>query len=426
MFRHIYKRYFLLIILVIPSVIAVSQDRERAQQVIKDLCSDEFAGRGYIDKGELKAANYIRNEFKRLKLEPLSTDYFQEFVLDVNTFPKTNLTIDNKTLTPGIDYLVSTNSKSFKGRKTFFYVSSKMLDSKKVARKVKKAVKKGMIPVIPLFDQKNEKHKKAVEEIEQCSKLDVIIYLTKKLTWGVGRNQSKTTEIQLIDSVFDKFAKEIDIDIEANLVHNYKTQNVMGFVPGTRYKDSLIIFCGHYDHLGKMGDATFYGANDNASGIAMLLDMAKYFASNPQKYSVAFIAFGAEEAGLVGSLNYVKFPPEIAPLSKTKFVFNMDLMGSGEAGATIVNSTIFPEYFEILNTINNEKSYLKVLKKRGKAANSDHYFFSEAGVPSFFIYLMGDYTHYHIPQDNPSNLKLGPYYDKSFMLIRDFIISISN
>ena len=192
---------------------------------------------------------------------------------------------------------------------------------------------------------------------------------------------------------------------------------------GLEAPDSFIIFCGHYDHLGKMGEATFYGANDNASGIAMLLDMASYFTKNPQKYSIAFIAFGGEEAGLVGSYNYVQ-SPEI-PLSKTRFVFNMDLMGSGDNGATIVNGSVFKGAFEALSAINEKNDYLPRIKVRGKAANSDHYFFTEAGVPSFFIYLMGEYTHYHIPADNAENLHLGEYYDRSFKLIRDFIIYLN-
>ena len=47
------------------------------------------------------------------------------------------------------------------------------------------------------------------------------------------------------------------------------------------------------------------------------------------------------------------------------------------------------------------------------------------GIPSFFIYLMGEYSHYHVPADNMDNLQLGPYYDKSFLLIRDFIILLN-
>ena len=103
----------------------------------------------------------------------------------------------------------------------------------------------------------------------------------------------------------------------------------------------------------------------------------------------------------------------------------MDLMGSGEKGATIVNGNVFKDDFDNLVKINTENDYLPAVYSRGKAANSDHYFFTEAGIPSFFIYLMGEYSHYHVPADNMDNLQLGPYYDKSFLLIRDFIILLN-
>jgi hypothetical protein len=99
----------------------------------------------------------------------------------------------------------------------------------------------------------------------------------------------------------------------------------------------------------------------------------------------------------------------------------MDLMGSGSKGATIVNGKIYQSYFERLRSINDSENYLSTIRSRGKAANSDHFFFSEAGIPSFFMYLMGDYDFYHVPQDNSNNLKLGPYYNQSFLLIRDFV-----
>ncbi len=73
---------------------------------------------------------------------------------------------------------------------------------------------------------------------------------------------------------------------------------MIGYVPGAEKPDSFIILCAHYDHLGKMGEAIFYGANDNASGIATMLDLATYFVDHPQRYSLVFIAFGAERSGL--------------------------------------------------------------------------------------------------------------------------------
>jgi len=184
------------------------------------------------------------------------------------------------------------------------------------------------------------------------------------------------------------------------------------------------VLTAHYDHLGKMGKALFPGANDNASGIAMMLDMATFFSKNPCKYSIAFIAFAGEEAGLIGSKAYTDNPWSEIPLSKMKFLVNLDLMGSGEKGMAVVNATIFPEYFNKLKLANETNHYLSGFKSRGKAANSDHYWFTERGVKGFFFYLMGDYNHYHDILDNRENLKLGPYYDKSFRLIRDFILLI--
>lgn len=98
----------------------------------------------------------------------------------------------------------------------------------------------------------------------------------------------------------------------------------------------------------------------------------------------------------------------------------MDLMGTGSEGATIVNGTIFPNQFQKLQNINQKNEYLPIIKKRGKAANSDHYWFSEKGVPAFFIYLVGGIKAYHDIEDVSKTLPLTKFED-SFRLIRDFV-----
>lgn len=402
---------------------SIAQHREAAQLTIDTLSSESFMGRGYINNGDGKAAAYIANRMKESGLQGFSTDYYNPFTLNVNTFKTAHLIINDTELRPGYDFLVAPDAKSCKEKYKIFFVSPKLLASPNAAKKVKKALKKGYIPVLSSYDASNKVLADNVSKIKKGLSGATFIQLKPSLTWSVAMEQSKNTEIWLVDSIFDRYASDIIVNIEAEFIENYKTQNVIGYVAGTAKPDSFIIFCGHYDHLGKMGDATFYGANDNASGISILLDMAGYFVENPQRYSIAFIAFAGEEAGLVGSLNYVKNP--VIPLANTRFVFNMDLMGSGDQGATIVNGSIFNKEFDALVKINTMHDYLPIIKSRGKAANSDHYFFTESGVPSFFIYLMGDYKFYHSPNDNAQNLKLGPYYDKSFQLIRDFIIDLN-
>jgi len=98
----------------------------------------------------------------------------------------------------------------------------------------------------------------------------------------------------------------------------------------------------------------------------------------------------------------------------------MDLMGTGSEGGMIVNGRVYEEHFNKLIQINEEGKYLPLIKKRGKAANSDHYWFSENGVPSFFIYLMGGISAYHDVDDISKTLPLTKYAD-SFRLIRDFV-----
>ena len=417
-------RFIPVLLLFITANTVFSQNRLAAQQIIKDLCSEEMAGRGYINQGEKKAAEYIAAKFSALGLKAKTANYMQPFSLGVNTITRSTVELDTKELVPGVDYLVSPECGSVKLSGPIFYVSQRLLTSPKVVKKVMRAIKKGYVPVISGYNTKDAIAVKNIAKIQEYCGSGTLVFLKESLTWSVGRERTRNGEIWLLTSSFDRMTKMMSIEIESKFINDYTTQNVYGYVEGTVYPDSIIIFCGHYDHLGKMGNAIFYGANDNASGISMLIDMAAYFAQNPQKYTIAFIAFGAEEAGLVGSHYYVNSP--LVPLAQTKFVFNMDLMGSGEGGATIVNATVYPGAFKRLTTINMQNRYLPKIRPRGKAANSDHYFFSEMGIPSFFIYLMGDYKHYHLPADSPNNLRLGKYYDRSFLLIRDFIESFSN
>ena len=167
-----------------------------------------------------------------------------------------------------------------------------------------------------------------------------------------------------------------------------------------------------------MGPEVYFpGANDNASGTAMLLNLAKYYAEHPPKYSMVFMAFGAEEAGILGSRHYVSDPH--FPVKNIKFLINMDIMGTGDEGITVVNGSAHPRQFKCLVKQNEKKEYLARVKRRGPAANSDHYWFDREGVPTFFIYTMGGIKAYHDIYDRPETLPLTEFEDV-FRLIRDF------
>jgi aminopeptidase YwaD len=191
-------------------------------------------------------------------------------------------------------------------------------------------------------------------------------------------------------------------------------------VQGSEQPDSFIVFTAHYDHLGQMGkDVYFPGANDNASGVAMLLNLAKYYSQpeNKPKYSIAFIAFGAEEVGLIGSAYFTMHP--LFPLARIHFLINMDILGTGDEGITVVNATLHNPEFVKLKQLNDTNQYLPLIKPRGKASISDHHFFTERGVPCFYIYTLGGIKAYHDTCDQAATLPLTEY-DDLFRLLRDF------
>jgi hypothetical protein len=359
-----------------------SQDTTYARQVIKKLCSKELLGRGYVNDGVNKAASYISKELKTIGLSKFGKSYSQFYSFPVNTFPGTmSVVLDGKPLIAGKHYLIYPSAKTIKSGFQLFKTDSVTYEANDGKRPV-----------------------------------PVKIKLKKKLTYTVETELSDNTIIELLKDSFPSELKNVEVIFENKFIPNFKCQNLCGYIRGTQQPDSFIVFTAHYDHLGAMGkNAYFPGANDNASGVSVLLNLAKYYKTHPSKYSVAFIFFSGEEAGLLGSKYYSEHP--IFPLSKIKFLTNLDLLGTGDDGIMVVNATVFKAQFEKLNQINSEKNYLKQIKQRGKAANSDHYWFAEKGVPSFFIYTMGGITAYHDIYDIEKTLPLTKYLDVCKLLI---------
>lgn len=127
------------------------------------------------------------------------------------------------------------------------------------------------------------------------------------------------------------FSADYDVNSEVITSHN-----VAGVLPGAKHPDEVVVYSGHWDHLGvgqpdAKGDRIYNGAVDNATGIAQLLELARAFAKGPRlERSVLFLAVTAEEKGLLGSEYYAANP--LFPLAKTVGVLNMD--GGSIAGAT--------------------------------------------------------------------------------------------
>ncbi len=410
----------------LASMQSYGQDVTFAQGIIDSLCSEHYHGRGYVNQGDRKASEFIKDKFIQAGLLPLkSEDYFHYFKLNVNTFPET-VSISGTNLVPGIDFIVAPNCPTFyaEHREVILITEAKLTD-KKTFKSLRKLDWSGKIPLIDTLPKSEDLAKKVKSILDNYQKRNPKTYhsmeVHKKLTWSVGRNQAEVGKIYVRPGALSDH-DFIDIEVEARFIKNYSARNVVGHVRGTEQPDSFLFITGHYDHLGRMGDkAIMPGANDNASGIAMILDLANYYKNNPPRYTVVFVAFAAEEAGLVGSYNFVLDLKQFVTPKRIRFVINMDLMGSGQEGIMAVNGAVFEFEYNLLTEINTKNEHLPITKKRGKAANSDHYFFSEAGIPAFFFYLMGPYAHYHDVEDTAENLRLEEkFYNGAFLLIRDF------
>jgi hypothetical protein len=350
-----------------------AQDSIYARHIVDTLTSSTFWGRGYTNGGLNKAALFLAAEMRSLGLQPMKgATYFQTFNFPVNTFPgRMDVTVNGKRLMAGSDFVVTADSKGVKGKGKLVQTDS-----------------------THFIDADNR----------------IVVSLENKLTWSAAAKVADFTSIEIDKKALANPPEIIEVNIENKLVKEFSAANVCALVKGTAKPDSFILFTAHYDHLGGMGSNTFFpGANDNASGISLLLSLAKYYAVNPARYTIGFICFAGEEAGLLGSKYFTEHP--LVPLNRIRFLTNVDLVGTGEEGITVVNASEFPSEFSLLTKLNDEGKYLAKVNARGKAANSDHYWFTEKSVPAFFIYTLGGIKAYHDVFDRSATLPLNEYND---------------
>lgn len=408
-------RLFFLIISVFNITLSFAQDSLYTRSVINRLTAKSFHGRGYVMNGDAKAAQFIADEFKRLHLLPLTENYFQPFEFQVNTFPsKMKVSVDGKKLIPGKDFIIHPSSGSAKGNFKIFMADQP--PSAYITEQVKDKIVWVLKP-----DSLTTEQSKTYSEWDE-NRLDargIVFSEHTKLTWSVSSKVFNYPDLRILKSAMPENPNEIRLNIRNKFIQ-HTAKNVIAEIKGKEVPDSFIVVTAHLDHLGMMGCKTIFpGANDNASGISMLLNLATAYSQNKYaKYSLLFIAFAGEEAGMLGSKYYTENP--VVPLEKIKFLLNLDLLGTGDDGLMVVNGEIYPQQFTVIDSLNKIHHYVTHIGKRGKARNSDHYFFTEKGVPAFFLYTLGGIKAYHDIDDKAETLPLTKYREV-YRLITDFI-----
>lgn len=412
-----------------------AQDLAFTRKIVKTLTAPDMYGRAYAYNGDRIAAEYLRGVMKELHLQPLVPDYFQTYSFNVAGMEgEVSLSIDGKKLEVYKDYRVHNFSHSFEGTAPILKFDANYLcDSAQLASFCKKNAKKlpsafvylDMTSLKEMSKEENQKFARAAWMLSAKNPFHsrgILCGVSQFSIWSFNGCQYERdyTLLYVNPKLIAESPKNLQLRMY-NRFHNHQTQNICGVIPGDVEPDTMIVFTGHYDHMGQMGDdIIFYGANDNASGAAMVLDFARHYSQQKNYYTMVFVDFSGEEAGLLGSRYFTQNPP--IDLSKVKFVINLDLLCSGEEGITVENTKtgIEKKYYDEMVKINAEKSYLKVLKDRANAPNSDHYSFFQQNVPAVFIYAMGKSGGIHDPSDDYDSCTFSGY-EGIFRLLLDLV-----
>ena len=409
--------FLLLLVFVFSSIILRAQNVDYARYCFEKLTSKNFHGRGYVKNGDLKAAKFVVGEFEKSGLQHFGNDYFQNYNFAINTFPgRINIKLDKNNLIAGKDYVISCSNSSTNGIFNLVYLPDSINNDSLLEDYIFKN-KFNKDDVIVVSANLRKSYGKEIEGVKG------VIILTEKTPWwhvSNGYNTNKSLWVKIVKTKFSEKPKTISVKFENKFIEAYQTQNVISFVKGKKHPEKFFVFTAHYDHLGMMGNKTYFpGANDNGSGISMLLDLARHYSipENQPDYSIAFMAFSGEEAGLHGSTFYSNNP--LFPLEDIKLLVNLDMVGTGSNGITVVNSSIYKKLLEQMREINDEKKYLKQIKERGESCNSDHCPFYQKGVKSVFIYTMGkEHLEYHTINDDADNFPFTAY-NGLFKLLND-------
>lgn len=272
--------------------------------------------------------------------------------------------------------------------------------------KMLNAIKHGAVGVLyhygPLANTNNDYHKDLLVTM-------VGTRVVEDLFKGTGRVYGEVVNKIGTDLKPQSFStgKIVTIKNVTEFHPNGVGMNVMGIIPGSDpvLKNEVIIIGGHLDHCG-MDWEICPGANDNASGIAVMLGVAKAIATSGIhfKRSILFIGFGAEEQGLVGSKTYTANP--VFPVDKTVGFINMDCVGIGP-NLNADGGVNYPDLYKAINQANAgyvHRNLTTSFSTNLGRPRSDAAIFMQAGIPTVSFSSSGGTGAYHTPNDKPATI----------------------
>ena len=442
------------------------------------LASDSLEGRETAKPGMQKAASYVAKQFSSFGMKPLNEEsYYQQVPLVLHTAGVIDIIAGNKLFEPGTDFYsfempseinlvqdkivfagygivdsasgwndykdvdvtgkivliaegepvdkegLSLISKTMDG-------SSWKKDSKKKIEIAKMKNAAAIFFVLNEFDGTIPRVKRWVANgrlnlFDKKSDVKIpVIYINRAA--GDQMLTGSSTNLKKLKSRSVKTSKSVTmlvntaVQISCTAMKTSCT-NVLGYVEGSDLKDELIVISAHLDHLGKRDNKIYYGADDDGSGCATILNMAEAFmkakseGKGPRR-SILFITFTGEEKGLLGSSYYTSNP--YFPLQKTVANLNIDMIGRVDTIShgtnrytyVIGSKMLSTDLHKINETANSFCCNVMLDYKYDDPSDteklyyrSDHYNFAKNKVPVIF-YFTGLHEDYHEPTDTPDKI----------------------
>ncbi|MEW6252174.1 MAG: M20/M25/M40 family metallo-hydrolase [Planctomycetota bacterium] len=427
---------------------------------VQYLAGDECAGRRPGTPGIEKAAEYIAQQFAAAGLAPLGDDgtYFQEFEVSQGRQideDAAELTVEevDRVWRVGQDWipLPFSGSEEVEGPLAFAgygirapehdYNDFEELDARdkvllvlryepvaedpnaefggrthsrhamfqRKIRAAKRAGAKGLLIVNPPGRPEEDQLFAFDSDLARQGSDLAVAHITRALAEELLEEAGLQTLAELTEKL-DKERKPLSEEMGLNVVLNpglvarqAATRNVVGRLAGAGDTDDTIVVGAHYDHLGPAGGSKdapariYYGADDNASGTAGVIELARILGGEKLRRDVVFVAFSAEEMGLLGSRHFVEEPP--VALDEIRAMVNLDMIGRYSLKKfAIFGAHSAPELEAIIARAAEARGIEYKAPRGGGGGGSDHASFARHEIPSLFAFT-GIHKQYHQPED---------------------------
>src|SRR5215204_3920318 len=411
------------------------------QAHISYLANDKLEGRRAGTNGEKLAGEYISQKFQEAGLQPKGSEgFFQPFEIydgkQINS--ATHFIINENNLAVDKDFFPFPFSQNIsiealpsiavqEADMPWFYDLKETLEENKnnphfdlneyIRNNAKKAKSRGASAVI-LYNSSSIDDKLKFDNKDRTEKLDVpVLFVTKDAAKKYFSDQAATLDIKMKIDVGEK---------------KRTGRNVVGYLDNGAAR--TVVLGAHYDHLGygednnsmlRTGEKAIHnGADDNASGTAALIELARILKNTKQKNNnYLFIAFSAEELGLNGSKFFTEHPT--IDFTKVNYMINMDMVGRLNDSSQVVTIGGYgtsPQWGTLIDP-NNKKNPFAIRIDSSGTGPSDHTSFYRKDIPVLFFFT-GQHRDYHRPSDDADKIN----YEGELNVIRyiDKIISDLN